>query len=234
MNQASNLLPDEQAQRIAYLVTGYIRKTLTKKEHDELDHWVEASDKNMLLFEQLTDETTLADNLRWLDKIQVEHQLHKAKKGVVFNTQKRSATVSRMLPLLAVAAIILSLVIGGYIFQNVPEGTAPQSLATEIIPPANKTVLILEDGTEIPLNLQKTFRLDSLNTITTAGGLDYSTLQSPSSGLHTLSTAAGSTYQLTLSDGSKVWLNAGSSIKYPVAFAANERSGIEQPGSFCP
>jgi ferric-dicitrate binding protein FerR (iron transport regulator) len=40
---------------------------------------------------------------------------------------------------------------------------------------------------------------------------------------NTLSTPRGGQYQLVLPDGSKVWLNAASSIKYPTQFAANER-----------
>ena len=45
-----------KARRIAKLLAGYMRDTLTPAEHDELDEWVGASDKNMKLFEELTDE----------------------------------------------------------------------------------------------------------------------------------------------------------------------------------
>ena len=47
---------EKKARRIATLMAGYMRDTLTPKEHDELDEWVGASDKNMRLFEELTDE----------------------------------------------------------------------------------------------------------------------------------------------------------------------------------
>jgi ferric-dicitrate binding protein FerR (iron transport regulator) len=40
---------------------------------------------------------------------------------------------------------------------------------------------------------------------------------------NTLTTPRGGQYQLVLPDGSKVWLNAASSIKYPTAFTGNER-----------
>src|SRR5689334_10121757 len=47
---------EKKARRIATLLAGYMRDNLTPAEHDELDEWVGASDKNMRLFEELTDE----------------------------------------------------------------------------------------------------------------------------------------------------------------------------------
>ena len=41
--------------------------------------------------------------------------------------------------------------------------------------------------------------------------------------LNSVTTPRGGQYQLTLSDGSKVWLNAASSIHFPVAFTGSER-----------
>lgn len=63
---------DEPAYRIAYLIAGFIRGTITEKEHDELDDWVNENDDNMLLFEELTDERHLEANLAWMDKVQKE------------------------------------------------------------------------------------------------------------------------------------------------------------------
>ena len=74
-----NPLSDEKAYRIAYLIAGYIRRTLTEEEHDELDAWVEASDENMLLFEELTDEKNIEANLAWMDGIQTEKVLEQTK-----------------------------------------------------------------------------------------------------------------------------------------------------------
>src|SRR5699024_10149606 len=46
---------------------------------------------------------------------------------------------------------------------------------------------------------------------------------------NTLTTPRGGQYQLTLSDGTRVWLNAGSSIRYPVVFNGEERR-VEMTG----
>jgi hypothetical protein len=42
---------ERRANRIAYLVAGYLRQALTEKEHDELDEWITTNDDNQRLFE---------------------------------------------------------------------------------------------------------------------------------------------------------------------------------------
>jgi transmembrane sensor len=84
MKEKPLLYSDEKAYRIAYLVLGYMRKTLTEAEHDELDKWVEASDENMLLFEELTDEKNIEANITWMQSIQTEEALERTKKQIQF------------------------------------------------------------------------------------------------------------------------------------------------------
>jgi hypothetical protein len=65
MNEAS-------ADRVAYLVAGYIRQTLTEKEHDELDEWITTSDENQRLFEELTDPVNIERGLNEMEKVNAE------------------------------------------------------------------------------------------------------------------------------------------------------------------
>src|SRR4051794_33665929 len=66
MNEAlPNNNPEmEGAYRIGYLIAGYIGQTLTPAERDELDNWVTASDENMRLFVELTNEKNIAKGLK--------------------------------------------------------------------------------------------------------------------------------------------------------------------------
>jgi ferric-dicitrate binding protein FerR (iron transport regulator) len=61
--------------------------------------------------------------------------------------------------------------------------------------------------------------------INTNGLLAYKALQEKSTAIvyNTLTTGRGNQYQLILPDGSRVWLNAASSITYPTAFTGNNR-----------
>jgi ferric-dicitrate binding protein FerR (iron transport regulator) len=95
----------------------------------------------------------------------------------------------------------------------------------EIHPGTNRAVLQLADGTMISLDSTRTgaiARQGSANILKRAdGGIVYR----PSSGtnsseplLNMLSTPRGGQFQLVLPDGTKVWLNAASYIRYPVSF----------------
>lgn len=128
------------------------------------------------------------------------------------------------------AAMILALSVGFFFWEKAQltdrELTKEQELAAaEILPGGNRATLTLSDG--------RTVDLDSAQTgiIIRDGNINYddgTTVEAPihhSSSIthHSLTTPKGGTYQVTLPDGSKVWLNAGSTLKYPSRFTAGER-----------
>jgi hypothetical protein len=51
---------------IAYLITHFTYGSLSETQHDKLDAWVDAKDKNMKLFEDLTDERVMQQIVDWL------------------------------------------------------------------------------------------------------------------------------------------------------------------------
>lgn len=102
----------------------------------------------------------------------------------------------------------------------------------ELEPGSNKAILTLANGQQIVLdNLANgNIPVQGGVTITKAdsGAIAYigtgDNIQ-----YHTLSTPRGGQFQLTLPDGSKVWLNSASSIRYPTAFTGTERK-VEMTG----
>lgn len=104
----------------------------------------------------------------------------------------------------------------------------------DFTPGGNKATLILADGSNISLTDAANGKLAQQAGITITktrdGQLVYNTKQIPAARtgesrqlLNVISTPRGGQYQLTLPDGSKVWLNAESSLKYPVDFITAER-----------
>jgi len=142
----------------------------------------------------------------------------------------------------AAAAIIVLLAGGIYFFGNKPKKeievvkttTQPK---TDVAPGGNKAVLTLANGNTISLNDAANGTLakegSSVVSKTKDGELVYQSAIPDKSGqagnrqpaitFNTLSTPRGGQYMVELPDGSKVWLNAASSIRYPTAFTGNER-----------
>lgn len=91
-NEFSHL--ENEAGRIAYLISGYIRESLTNAEHRELDNWVTASMDNQKLFENLTDPEILK---KWMkEKIVYQDNVTEH-----FNASiSRDSTVPKVLHLL--------------------------------------------------------------------------------------------------------------------------------------
>jgi ferric-dicitrate binding protein FerR (iron transport regulator) len=142
----------------------------------------------------------------------------------------------------AAAAIILLLGTGAYIYMSrsrSPKAELVQvkpeiNVKKNVAPGGNKAMLILANGTAIILDSAANGQLAQQGkTIVSKlnnGQIVYAASNSPSTGggrgealYNTLSTPRGGQYQLVLPDGSIVWLNAASSIRYPTAFAGNER-----------
>ncbi|MCW3463472.1 FecR family protein [Chitinophaga nivalis] len=93
----------------------------------------------------------------------------------------------------------------------------------------NKATLILHNGQTIALDSVQNGLLATQGAgrvvKTKTGEIIYSAAEKEAEGImyNNITTPRGGQYSLQLSDGSKVWLNAASSIRFPVVFPASER-----------
>ncbi|GAB3365624.1 hypothetical protein GCM10027566_36470 [Arachidicoccus ginsenosidivorans] len=147
----------------------------------------------------------------------------------------------RMIQKVSLAAAVLTLVLGlsGYFWLYKPDSnktaTTLQSIKIhEIGPGGNHATLTLSNGKKLSLDLLSVGAIANQNgsevSKKDSGLLTYSAssnnnpLVGTSIHYNTLATPRGGQYQVVLSDGTKVWLNAASSIKYPTSFVGSERS----------
>ncbi len=225
---------DKAAYRTAYLIAGFIRNTLSENEHDELDSWVNESDHNMKLFEDLTDEKNITANLEWMDKVQTEQAYQSMQDKGVFKVPPKKF-YSKNIWLAAASVIIVLGVFYVYKYTNSKSGSVEDIVTADttlLKPGGNRATLTLGDGKVIDLTYAKTGVIENASGthVNKAADGELVYVSDGSVGntatFHTLSTPAGGQYQVTLPDGTKVWLNAATTIKYPPAFGGNERKVI--------
>jgi transmembrane sensor len=135
----------------------------------------------------------------------------------------------------AVAAAVLVAVAAGLYFsrvtkhENIKQIVKVQPVVKDIAPGGNKAILVLADGSLVSLAEAQEGVLANEKGVRVSkssdGSLVYSTVESAnaSKSFNSVSTPRGGEYQLCLSDGTRVWLNAGTVLKYPVAFDPHHR-----------
>jgi transmembrane sensor len=145
---------------------------------------------------------------------------------------KRPASFKKLLAVAATFGIIgFSLYL--YRFNNTRDTLKPVPRSAKIIPGGNKATLTLSSGKIIPLDSAHNGMLATQNSVhiykATNERVVYDASQPTSddgdlSGSNTITTPRGGQYQLVLPDGSNVWLNASSSLTFPVRFSGKNRT----------
>lgn len=143
----------------------------------------------------------------------------------------RPSALRRLRPVLAAASVLLLVALGAYFFsmheQEKPVPASAVVLQHDALPGGKKATLTLSDNRQIVLDEHAPGEVASETGISVTkndeGQLVYTAGSGEGKGFHTISTPMGGECQVTLSDGSRVWLNASSSIRFPVHFSGAER-----------
>lgn len=233
----------ELYQHVDELIVKHLQQSLTEAEQLELQQWINLSAENKQLFDRLTQQESVQQELKQLYRFNEEKGWSMIKTQYGFGKEALEETGSRRFKWgrWAVAAGIVGLLfVAGY-FLNRKEGPSTiaqddkKNLQTDVkAPDKNRAMIILADGSKVYLDSSTNGELVKQGDVKLVknadGSVEYSSAFAEASPdkrelvYNTLSNPRGSiVIDMTLSDGSKVWLNAGSSITFPVAFIGNER-----------
>lgn len=146
----------------------------------------------------------------------------------------RTPLFRKLLPYAAAAAILVFVVTGLlYFFQPAPDAgalAATKTMLHQVTPGGNKAVLTLADGTQITLDSTGNGAIASQGNVQVikldSGQLAYNATKGATGkelSYNTLVTPRGGQFRIILPDGTKVWLNAASSLRFPTAFSGSKR-----------
>jgi len=199
----------------------YLSGNCTSKEREAIENYQDSID---------------LDRHHWIKDQMGEQELVKeAIHSELLNSIARQKRRQLIRTWYAAAAVILLILSSGLYFNNLKKKTtviakteAPR-FKNDVLPGDNRAVLTLDDGSQINLDDAQNGVLASEDNTdirkTGSGQLEYSAgdklIQTVK--YNTLSTPMGGQYQLSLPDGSRVWLNSGSSIRFPTVFIGKER-----------
>jgi ferric-dicitrate binding protein FerR (iron transport regulator) len=225
--------------RIRLLILRYLREEISPAELQELEIWLDADPRHRPFLTGIQDADALAAAFTKLDKLDREKvrarmQAYAAEQRL---QEEKSVTVVKMRRLrrtFSAAAAIVLLLSGTYFWSRYKKEDISKPATAQVHdaqPGSSKAILTLSGGRQLVLDSTRedTVLTEGAAIIAGAKGkLAYNPGNQADAPLvyNTLTTPRGGEYQLTLPDGTKVWLNAASSITYPTAFTGKERKVV--------
>ena len=210
--------------RIAELIYKDKIGELSEREKNELLAWLEESDFNRQIFDELAKGSSLSRSYDEYRNIHREQVWNAIEKQIVPQGRQLS------LQWVGYAASVMILVVAGwFIFQMSDNKNVVQEgkKVARITPGTQKAILYLDNGEQVVLADNNTVVVeDSLSgrIEQVDKSLVYQTESTvKEERLNVLEIPNGGEFQVTLADGTKVCLNAGTKLTYPIAFVGKER-----------
>jgi len=217
--------PLDHQKELQKIIQRYVSGTATADEILFVEKYYQYLDKN----ENVLDHITADEIAKMADA-----NFAAIKSKIDVNKKRKTVPLYRYIS----AAAILLLISGiAFVFLNKAKPVLKSKFATnkqlDVLPGTDKAILTLADGSKVVLDEHTSANIsdkDGLKISRTTEGqlvytiLDQTDIKTPSTiAYNTIQTPKGGQYQVILPDGTKVWLNAASSLTYPEVFTGAER-----------
>lgn len=212
------------------LIVRHLSDELTAEELVELNRWAKQEPANQLFLDRMSDEARLEKEFSLWKNIDPVRAYDKWR---IYRNSRRRIRVIRM----TVSSVAASLIVFWTVITVIKSDTSRDGQSSHVSkavqpvsPGRNTAILTLSDGRQVLLDSvaegglltqgnMKLLKQDSVHISyegarrDNSAALVYNVLTTPRSGQ----------YQLTLADGTRVWLNNVSSLRYPTAFQGKDR-----------
>ena len=226
------------SQEMLALAEKWIAGTSTPEEKTRLFEWYDRFDDTELNLEE--EQAALFSRLKQEMLRNIRQKIKPADEIKPPGEIRRIASVRRIGRISVAAAVILLVGAAGWLAIQTRTTSQPAQAAkakttpriNDIGPGSDKAILTLADGSTVTLDSAgkgSLARQGNAKVIKSGDGqIQYASTGNDETAekamvYNILSTPRGGQYRLKLQDGTSVWLNAGSSIRYPTAFLGKER-----------
>ncbi len=214
---------EENSGHISQLLQKFLFGQLTEIEQKQFEEWLQASDQNRRLLESFRKAKNIEQDLAVVKQLDANRAWEK------LNSKNNKSNYKWFI---SIAASLLLLATFFYLWQSSYLKTDEDAvhnltlnLEQDVEPAQSGAILQLSNGEKVVLN-NKTSKTYHTNKTFVGNGAELIVKNDKSqqiSRLNSLIVPRASYYKITLSDGTKVWVNAQSKLNFPAQFSADER-----------
>ncbi|WP_140487851.1 FecR family protein [Flavobacterium sp. GSA192] len=213
--------------KIENIIAKFLTNQASASELGELEVWIEEANNLELFNRYVKINYAIEYNMREFDSNKVKNKLQEA---FAIENKVRKLKKLRKTIYYSAAAVVLGIVTTTFLYNSglFDKPVAPVAIVKNTIEAGtDKAILTLEDGTAVVLEKDKTYQKN--NVVSNGKELVYDDQNKTKSGIayNYLTIPRGGQFQIKLSDGTKVWLNSESKLKFPVAFKEGSTRQVE-------
>ena len=219
---------------IARLIAEELAGTIDERDRAVLTRWLDEDERHWKEYTNIL-ESLKTGNEVWKDQERGRQIMESRWRTVKSHTIRKTV---RWITWSKYAAVILLFVsMGIFWFVNEEEQEVENVAVTKIEHGSMKAQLVLANGRRVDLVPETNLQLEeeggtrilTLDNMVKYSGMDSLVGQSAEVKYNTLIVPRGGEFSLELADGTRVWLNTESKLRYPVAFTGEERR-VEMDG----
>ncbi len=214
--------------RICQLIAKQLLEGLSKAESCELESWIQSSEENRQIYDKLVEREQVKEYIKKRESIDVG-------KYVIRYEQKLGLKPVRKMSRICwgyVAAILVLCLVGICFWMDDHKKEKNTEIAHMTIKPGKaKALLVLDDGREVELDnheVSRSLEKSGIVVLSDSSRIEYNQDVKTESReeMNKIIVPTGGEYNLILSDGTCVYLNAESTITFPKKFMGDKREVI--------